>query len=104
MSGAIQSQNSNFTFFRTNRPMGADFARGFCCAQTSVIAAFRIPDEATYENDPVSLQVIIDPQTKIPFLVRLWKNGATGQIQLDMAAIWVFAQGQTEAIERITLT
>ena len=101
MGGAIQSQNSMFTIFRTNRPMGADFDRGFCCAQTSVIAAFRVPDEATFENDPVSLQTVIDPMTKIPFLVRLWKNPANGQIQLDMAAIWVFSKGQVEAIERI---
>jgi hypothetical protein len=102
MSGGTQSQNSNFTVWRTNRPMPADADRGIAMSRTGVIAAFRVPDEATYENDPVSLNTLIDPATGIPMLARLWKNGATGAIQMDLATLPVFAKGQTEAVERIT--
>ena len=101
MSGGIQSQNSNFTIWRTNRPMPAAAARGFVTTSTAVIAAFRTPDEATFDNDPVSLNTLVDPVTGIPMLARLWKDSKTGIIQLDLAAIWVFAPGQAEAIERI---
>jgi hypothetical protein len=102
MAGGVSSQNSNLTFWRTNQAMPADADRGFAIAPTGVIAAFRIPDEETYENDPVSLAVQIDPNTKIPLLARLWKNATTGTMQLDLASIWVFAKGQVEAVERLT--
>lgn len=101
MSGGVKSQNSNFTFWRTNRPMPADAARGFVNVSSSTLAAFRIPDEATYENDPVSLSEIVDAATKIPLLGRLWKNAQTGTIQLDLASIFQFQKGQGEALERL---
>jgi len=102
MSGGVPSDSSPLTFWRTNRPMPAAAARGFLTTKTAVIAAFRIPQEATFENDPVSLNTLVDPKTGISILARLWKDGKTGIIQLDLAAIWVFAPGQAEAIERIT--
>lgn len=103
VQGGSKSQNSNFEFWRTNRTMPAAAARGFALSRTAIIAAFRVPDEATYENDPVSLNTIIDPITGIPLLSRLWKNASTGAIQLDLASLPVFAKGQTEALERIVV-
>jgi hypothetical protein len=101
MDGGHKSGNSNFTFWRTNRTLPANAGRGFATTKTGVIAAFRVPDEATFDNDPVSLNTLIGPVTGIPILSRLWKNASTGAIQLDMATMPVFAKGQTEAIERI---
>jgi hypothetical protein len=103
IAGGVQSQNSNFTFWRTNRPMPADAPRGFALVKTAVLAAFRVPDEATYDNDPVSLAVVIDPGTKIALLARVWKNAQTGTMQMDLAVIFQFQKGQAEAVERITL-
>jgi hypothetical protein len=101
VQGGKQSNNSNFTFWRTNRTMPANAARAFAIGRTGVVAAFRAPDEATFENDPVSLNLMLAPVTEIPMLSRLWKNAADGSIQLDLATLPVFAKGQTEAVERI---
>ena len=101
VQGGKQSTNSNFTFWRTNRTMPADALRGFAIARTGVVAAFRVPDEATFEQDPVSLSTLIAPVTGIPMLARLHKVTTTGAIQLDLATLPVFAKGQTEAVERI---
>ena len=99
--GGHKSQNSNFTFWRINRPLPADADRGIALSKTGIIGAFRVPDEATFENDPVSLNTLIDPVTGIPMLARLWKNAATGTIQMDLATMPVFGKGQTEGVERI---
>lgn len=104
MQGGVRSQNSNFTFWRTNRPMPAEADRGFALASTGIIGAFRIPDEATFENDPVSLMEIVDPVTGIPMLARLWKNPGDGAIQMDLATLPVFGRGQIEALQRIDST
>ena len=101
VQGGKQSTNSNFTFWRTNRAMPANAARAFAIGRTGIVAAFRVPDEATFEQDPVSLDTLIAPVTGIPALARLWKNAANGQIQFDLATLPVFAKGQTEAVERI---
>jgi hypothetical protein len=101
VQGGTESQNSNFTFWRTNRTMPANAGRAFAIARTGVVAAFRVPDEATFEQDPVSLSTLIAPVTGIPMLARLWKNAGDGSIQLDLATLPVFAKGQTEAVERI---
>ena len=103
VQGGIQSANSNFQVWRTNRPMPANTSRGFASTQTGVVAAFRVPDEATFEQDPVSLSLLIDPVTDIPMLARLWKNAADGSIQFDIATLPVFAKGQTEAMQRIEI-
>lgn len=101
VQGGNQSNNSNFTFWRTNRTMPTTADRGFAIARTGLIAAFRVPDEATFDKDPVSLDTLIAPVTGIPMLARLHKVTTTGAIQLDLASLPVFAKGQTEAVERI---
>lgn len=101
MQGGVPSENSNFTFWRTNRPMPADAPRAFALGRTAVVGAFRVPDEATFDQDPVSLSTLIDPVTGIPMLARLWKVAGSGAIQLDLATLPVFAKGQTEACERL---
>lgn len=107
LGGRRESDNSNFTLWRTNVPMPADAARGFVCAKSHAIGAFRIPDEPTFENDPVSLNEVVDagtpqaPGTGITMLNRLWKNSQTGQIQMDLAVIFTFIKGQPEALERL---
>ena len=80
--------------------------------RTAVLGAFRIPDEPTWDGDPVSLSTVIDSRKNADgeevgsgagALVRLWKvgGGSTGAMQLDIASIWKFAPGQPEAAERI---
>lgn len=101
VDGGVQSPNSKFKFWRTNRTMPADALRGFAVSKTGIVAAFRVPDEASFENDPVSLNTLIAPVTGIPILARLWKDSKTGIIQMDLAMLPVFAKGQEEAIERI---
>lgn len=98
-----ESQNSAFSVWRTNVAMPAAALRGFVCTKSHAVGAFRIPDEPTYENDPVSLNEVVDPATGITMLTRLWKNAQTGAIQMDMALIFTFVKGQPEALERLTL-
>jgi len=101
MGARRESTNSNFTFWRTNVALPADAARGFIAAKSHAIGAFRIPDEPTFENDPVSLSEVVDKETKITMLTRLWKNPQTGAIQMDLAVIFTFVPGQPEALERL---
>ncbi len=96
-----QSMTTPFKFYRSSETLPAAAPRGFVMTKTAIVGTFRIPDEATYDRDPVSLEVVIDPKTKIPLLVRLWKNATTGAIQIDIAAIWKFQKGQGEALERL---
>lgn len=101
LSGRRESQNSNFTFWRTNVPLPEDAPRGFVSSRSHAIGAFRIPDEPTFENDPVSLNEVVDSETKISMLNRLWKNAQTGAIQMDLAVIFKYVKGQEEALERL---
>jgi hypothetical protein len=103
-SGGIQSNVTPFNFARTHVAMPADAARGFAATRTAIIGALRVPDEPTWDGDPVSLATVVDDRTKAAVLTRMWKNSQTGGIQLDFSAIWKFQKGQPEALQRITLT
>lgn len=102
MLGGKQSGATPLTHWRTNIAMPADAARGYAFTETAAAFVARIPDEATYENDPVSLQEVVDEETGLSFLARLWKNAGTGTIQFDVAIMFLFAKLQAEALERIT--
>jgi len=102
MSGGKQSGASPLTHWRTNISMPADAAQGYAFTKTAAIFITRIPDEATYANDPVDLQEVVDEETGLAFLARVWKNGSTGTIQFDIAIMWKFGVLQGEALQRIT--
>lgn len=102
-SGGSQSNVTPFYFTRTHVAMPADTARGFAATRTAIIGALRVPDEPTWEGDPVSLSTVVDDRSKAAILTRMWKNSQTGGIQLDFSAIWKFEKGQAEALQRITL-
>jgi hypothetical protein len=104
MDAGVKSIISNETFWRTQVPMPASCPRGYAQTKTAALFVSRIPDEpSTGEADPVSLSEVVNPQTKIAVLARLWKNAQTGRIQMDIALLYTFAPGQDEAMQRITL-
>lgn len=100
--GGKMSGATTLTHWRTNIAMPADAARGYAFTETAAAMIARIPEEATYENDPVSLQEVVDEETGLAFLARLWKNAGTGTIQFDIAIMFLFAKLQGEALQRIT--
>lgn len=102
MLGGKNSGATPLTHWRTNVAMPADAARGYAYTETAAAMVCRIPDEQTFDNDPVSLQEVVDEETGLAFLTRLWKNPGTGTIQFDVAIMYVFAKLQAEALERIT--
>jgi hypothetical protein len=103
MYGGKNSGATPIVHWRTNVAMPADAARGYVFTETAGCFVARIPEEATYENDPVSLQEVVDEETGLAFLARIWKNAQTGTIQFDMAIMWVFAKLQAECLQRVTL-
>jgi hypothetical protein len=104
ISGGVPSQVTDFEVYRTNLALPSDAPRGFAYTRSGALLVSRIPDEATLPGgaDPVSLREVVDDQTGLSFLVRLWKNAQYGSLQLDIAIIYKFQKLQGEAIERIT--
>ncbi len=110
LTGSQQSQVTAFKVSRSHVAMPADAARGFAYTKTAALLINRIPDEPGLDSVPSangidqfnSLATIIDPGTGFAFLMRTWKNWATGAVQLDIATIWKFAKLQAEALERVT--
>jgi hypothetical protein len=107
--GGVQSQVSNLTVYRTNLAMPADAARGFVNTKTAALLINRIPDEPGLDNVQAagsdtfnSIATVVDAASGFAFLVRTWKNWATGAIQFDVATIYKFAVLQGPALERIT--
>lgn len=104
--GGHKSSITNQTFWRTTVGMPAASNRGITFTETSHLFVSRIPDEPTYDQDPVSLQEVVgdadDTGTSGPsFLSRLWKESKTGNMQWDMAIIYKFQKFQAEALQRI---
>ena len=102
MSGGKQGSMTEIEFWRSHLAMPADAPNGFAFTKTAAVLINRIPDEPTFDGDPVSLAEVIDPETGLAFLSRLHKNTTTGQIQFDIATIYTFAVLQGTALERIT--
>jgi len=106
MSGLKPSSVTNFSIGRTNVTLPVASPRGIGFTQTSHLFVARIPDEPTYEKDPVQLAEVVasadDAGTPgISFLSRVWKNSGTGTMQWDMAVIYSFEPFQGEALQRI---
>jgi hypothetical protein len=104
--GGRRSSVTSQTLWRTTVGMPAASNRGVSFTQTSHLFVSRVPDEPTYDQDPVSLQTVVgDPDdtgtTGPSFLSRLWKDGKTGNMQWDMAIIYKFEPFQPEALQRI---
>ena len=99
MSGTKASTVTPFQFSRTHVALPTDCDRGFFATRTAIIGAIRVPDEATFERDPVSLAEIVNPHNGAAVQARLWKNAQTGAIQMDFASIYSFQKGQVEALE-----
>ena len=104
MTGGQNSSVTPFQFWRTNVTLPTPVARGFAFTRSAGLFVARIPEEATYERDPVSLAEVVDPESGIAFLARTWKNSGTGQIQFDLATIYLFQKLQGEALQRIVPT
>lgn len=100
MSDVQESLNTSFGFARTHATLGANIAKGFAYTEPAAFFVARVPDEQSYENDPVSLQEVIHPDCDLPMLFRLWKDPKTGNMQFDVATIFEFYKNQAEAVER----
>lgn len=100
-SGDKASTVTPFRFRRTHVAMPDDADRGFAATRTAIVGAVRVPDEATFDKDPVSLSEIVEPKTGAAVQARVWKDAKTGTLQLDIASIFSFQKGQPEALERI---
>lgn len=101
-TGGQLGSASPFEFWRTNLAMPADAPRGIAYTKTAAALVARLPDEPTMEGDPVSLREVVDPESGLAFLARLWKDPKTGQIQFDISIIYTFAVLQGVALERVT--
>jgi hypothetical protein len=104
LTGGVFSSVTPFQFWRTNMTLGTPIARGFAFTRSAGLFVARVPDEPTFERDPVSLAEVVDPESGITFLSRVWKNSGTGQIQFDLAIIYLFQKLQAEALQRIVAT
>jgi hypothetical protein len=101
LEGGKKSQNTQFTFYRTNFSLPADAARGFVTTKTATFFVGRIPDEPTVPNDPVWLEATVHP-SGFPVLNRVWKDANSGALKWVMATISKFQALQPEALQRIT--
>lgn len=104
MTGGVFSSVTPFQFWRTNATLPTPIARGFAFTRSAGLFVARVPDEPTFDRDPVSLAEVVDPESGITFLSRVWKNSGTGQIQFDLAIIYLFQKLQAEALQRIVAT
>ena len=96
------STTTSFQIARTHATLPTPVAQGFAYTRTAAYFAARIPDEPTFEGDPVGLQEIVHEPSGMPMLSRVWKDPKTGILQLDFANIYEFYANQPEAIERFT--
>jgi hypothetical protein len=104
LTGGQRSSITPFTFWRTNVEMPDDSDRGIAFTRTAALFVARIPDEPTYDRDPVGLTTVVDPESGLPFLSRVWKDAKKGMIQFDLATIFKFQKLQGEALQRIVAT
>lgn len=101
MGLGFQSKVTPFKFWRTNVDMPEDAARGYAITRTAMGFVARIPDEPTYERDPVSLMEVVHPKFNFGCLFRVWKEPKKPTIQFDIALIFKFFALQAEALERL---
>jgi hypothetical protein len=104
LTGGNKSSVTPLTFWRTNVAMPTDSGRGLAFTKTAALFVARIPDEPTYDRDPVGLTTVVDPESGISFLSRVWKDAKKALIQFDLAIIYKFQKLQGEALERIVAT
>lgn len=100
MSDVQQSLNTSFGMARTHATLPNKIEKGFAYCEPAAFFVARIPDEPSFENDPVSLQEVVHPDCELPMLFRLWKDPKTGIMQFDVATIFEFFKNQAEAVER----
>ncbi len=101
MGNTVQSRVSNFSVTRTTEELPAQSPLGFAYTETAAFFVARIPDEPSFERDPVSLQEVVHPDFELPMLFRIWKDPKKGILQLDMATIMEFYVNQAAALERL---
>lgn len=103
MDGGVRSQVSKFTYWRTNVALPADAARGFAFTKTACLFVARIPDEAAMgiKNQVVDRTTVVDAESGIGFLSRVWEKPGTGNVQWDLGMIVKFQKLQNESLERI---
>ncbi len=102
MDSGVRSLVSNFNVYRTNVAMPLSAPRGYAATKSAAVFVNRIPDEPSAgETDPVSLAEVVNTNTGLAVLARLWKNAQKGSIQMDIALLYAFAKGQDAALERL---
>ena len=100
MSDTRQSMNTSFGIARTNATLPAKVAKGFAYTESAAFFVARLPDEPTFEGDPVGLNEVVHPDCELPMLFRVWKDPKTAILQMDAATIFDFYPNQAEAVER----
>jgi hypothetical protein len=103
ISDVRASLNTGFGIARTNATLPTKVAKGFAYCEPATFFVARLPDEPTFEGDPVSLQEVVHPQCELPMLFRVWKDPKTAVLQFDAATIFDFYPNQAEAVERLVV-
>lgn len=101
LSRGVKSSVTALTHWRTNVPMPVAAPRGMVFTKTAMGFVARLPDEPTFERDPVSLMEVVHPKHGFGVLARVWKDPKLGHIQFDLAFIYDFYALQAEALERL---
>jgi hypothetical protein len=103
MEGGVRSGVSKFTYWRTNVTLPADADRGFAFTKTAALFVARIPDEAAMasRSQVVERATVVDQESGMGFLSRVWEKPGNGNLQFDLAIIYKFQKLQNEALERI---
>ncbi|MBL9115521.1 MAG: hypothetical protein JNJ83_10995 [Verrucomicrobiaceae bacterium] len=94
------SLNTPFSIGRTNATLTTKIAKGFAYCEPAAFFVARLPDEPTFEGDPVGLQEVVHDEVELPMLFRVWKDPKTAVLQFDAATIFEFYANQAEAVER----
>lgn len=100
ISDVRPSLNTGFGIARTHASLPAKVVNGFAYTESATFFVARIPDEPTFEGDPVGLNEVVHPECELPMLFRVWKDPKTAVLQLDVATIFDFFKNQAEAVER----
>ena len=103
LADRLRAEPSLFRYVQ--QPDGGPFfdRNGFLFLPDGVVFANRPPIEETLSgNDPVYLETITEPETKLSVLYREFKNGSTGEVTRNLTTMFDFAPGVKDHVLRIT--
>lgn len=87
---------------RYNVALPTDAARGMVFDPQAIVMVNRVPREETLANDPVFLEVMVDPDTGFQLLYREAKDVASGEVHRTITTMYGFAPGLTNHLIRLT--